>query len=262
MVNPLVSIITVCFNSSRTILETITSVNNQTYQQIEHIFIDGQSSDNTVSIIEENAERGPCIISEEDSGLYDAMNKGIKLCRGTIIFILNSDDIFFNKHVVENIVELFIQNPKIEIVYSNILFSENENLNNIIRYWKLSSEYKKGYFHKGWHPPHPGFVVKKKIYDKLGYFDLKFKIAADFDIMLRFMEVHSVPAKFYNDFTVVLRYGGASTGLKGIIKTMKEINLIFKKNNIVPERFLLIKRYWNKLNQFKIYKVDKKNFHL
>lgn len=251
MVNPLVSIITVCFNSSRTILDTITSVNNQTYQEIEHIFIDGQSTDNSVSIIEENAKREPRLISEKDSGLYDAMNKGIKLCRGSIVFILNSDDVFFNKNIVENIVTMFIQNPKTKIIYSNILFSENQNLDKIIRKWKVSNEYKKGCFQSGWHPPHPGFVVQKEIYDKFGGFDLRFKITADFDLMLRFLEVHSVPSKFFNEYTVVLRYGGASTGIKGILKTRKELSLIFKKNNMAPKKFLLFKRYWNKLNQFK-----------
>ena len=245
---PLVSIITVSYNSEKTIEQTIFSVNNQTYSNIEHIFIDGHSSDNTVEIIRKKSKRDNLIISEKDKGIYDGMNKGLKYSNGDLIFILNSDDVFFSLNTVSKVVKEFETDKKLMILYGHIVFSKNNDLGKIIRKWK-SSEYFNGSFKRGWHPPHPGFVVKKTVYEKHGNFDLNFKIAADYELMFRFIEEHRVKSKFYDDYIAILRYGGESTKVKGIYQTMKDLLGIYRKHNFKNPLFLITKRYLNKALQ-------------
>ena len=141
-----ISIITVSYNSEKTILKTINSVKNQSYKNIEHIFIDGCSTDNTINIIKKNINKDSSILlSEKDNGIYSAMNKGIKLATGEIIFILNSDDIFYNNLVVENILNIFVNDKKLDLLYGNIVVTKN---NQIVRMWK-SEKFKEGVFLKG-----------------------------------------------------------------------------------------------------------------
>lgn len=244
-----VSIITVCFNSAKTIEETIESVNNQTYEDIEHIFIDGISNDNTLEIINSKSKRHSLVISEKDNGIYDAMNKGIKASSGEIIFILNSDDILFSNDIVTSIVRLFEANTSVKLIYGGIEFSTENDINKRIRRWEIS-EYRKDSFKKGWHPPHPGFVVKKEVYQTYGDFDINLKVAADFDVMLRFLEVYKIRALRYNKAIAVLRYGGNSTNIRGIILGMKDILRSFAKYNISISYGYFAKRYFNKLYQF------------
>ena len=142
-----ISIITVCYNSSKTIGDTIKSVNNQTYPNIEHIFVDGLSSDDTINIINSNAKRNPIVISDSDNGLYDAMNKGILLATGDIIGILNSDDIYANKNVISNInkqIKLF----KVDSAYGDLVYTKSDDLNKTIRYWKSGDFSKKKFLYK------------------------------------------------------------------------------------------------------------------
>ena len=158
-----VSIITACYNSEDSIVKTINSVNKQTYKNIEHIFIDGSSKDNTLNLVEVLSKRKSST-SKKDSGVYHAMNKGLKISKGEIIFILNSDDIFFSNNIVENIVNIFKKNNKISLVYGNIIIKKNKS---IYRKW-IAGNYKDYTFLNGWTPPHPAFVVKKKVYNKYG----------------------------------------------------------------------------------------------
>lgn len=242
------SIITVCYNSEKTIRETIDSVNNQSYKDLEHIFIDGHSSDSTLEIIKEFSRRPSIVVSEKDNGIYDAMNKGIKLSTGEIIFILNSDDIFYDNQVIEKIIKEFNLNPKIDILYGGILFSEENNIRKYIRYW-MPTEYTKYSFCKGWHPPHPGFVVRKSVY-RTEQFNTSFKIAADFELMYRFIEILNIPSLHYPDYVAILRYGGTSTNLKGIVKGMIEIKEIFRVHGKSIPSFYFFRRYYQKVIQF------------
>ena len=236
-----ISIITVSFNSASTILETINSVNDQSYKNIEHVFIDGLSTDNTLDIIKKKSSRNPLIISEKDNGLYDAMNKGIKLATGNVIGILNSDDFFKNKLVIDKIVKEFKFSGS-DIVYGNIDYVNKDG--DIVRFWK-SNKFKS--FKKGWHPPHPSLFVKKTIYEKYGVFNTDFKIAADFELMLRFFERHSVQSSYLNDTIVTMLVGGVSNTFTGILKGRSEIKKAFKKNKISPSFFYIIQRYLPKL---------------
>ena len=241
-----ISIITVSFNSSKTIINSINSVNNQNYKNIEHIFIDGNSDDGTFELIKKYSTRSKIVISEPDEGLYDAMNKGIKIATGDIIGILNSDDIFSSTTIISIIADAFKRN-KCDILYGNINYINNENKN--VRYWK-SSKFIKGTFKNGWHPPHPSLFIKKHVYDNYGNFDISLKISSDFDLMLRFFEKSNNKC-FYLDKTIVnMMIGGRSNTIKGIIKGSKEIKLAFTKNKIKPAYLYLFNRYMNKIFKY------------
>ena len=244
-----ISIITVSFNSASTILETINSVNDQSYKNIEHVFIDGLSTDNTLDIIKKKSIRNPLIISEKDNGLYDAMNKGIKLATGDVIGILNSDDFYKNEFVIQKIANEF-EIRGVDMVYGNIDYINKDK--KIVRFWK-SSIYEINSFKTAWHPPHPSLFVKKIVYEKYGHFDTDFKIASDFELMLRFFERHSLSSSYLNDTIVTMLLGGVSNTFSGVLKGRDEIMRAFKKNKIRSSFFYLAYRYLPK-----IYKILKK----
>ena len=192
-----ISIITVCFNAVSTIKDTIDSVLNQNYPEIEYIIVDGASTDGTVEIIRSYGNRIAKFISEPDEGIYDAMNKGISLASGNIVAILNADDFYINSQVISKVVKAFRESGA-DIVYGDIVIVHPENTEKVVRYWK-AGKYRPGSFKWGWHPPHPAFFVKRKIYEKYGVFDLEFKrVAADFEIMARFMERYRVKMGLYS----------------------------------------------------------------
>ena len=239
-----VSIITTSFNSQKTILNTINSVNDQTYSDIEHIFIDGKSSDKTLTLIKKNSKRKKILISEKDSGIYDAMNKGIVNSSGDIIAILNSDDIYCDKNSIKKVVEFFKKN-RCEIAYSN-MYIMCADLKKILRYVK-SKSYSEGLFKTGWHPPHPSLFVKKSVYEKHGLFNTKYRIASDFDLMFRFIHQKKIKPKFIDNYLVIQRDGGESTKslknrikgnfeiLRSIIRSLHPIELIL----FFPRRFII-----------------------
>jgi glycosyltransferase involved in cell wall biosynthesis len=244
-----VSIVTVCFNSGKTILETIVSVNKQSYRDIEHIFIDGISTDNTLSIIEDYSLRSPLVVSERDLGIYDAMNKGILKASGDLVFVLNSDDILFCNETVSLVVESFMSNPSVDIIYGSILLAKNGDMRSYIRFWHVKDYYDNA-FHSGWHPAHPGFVVKRKVYEVFGLFNLLYKYSADFELMYRFMHVHGVRSMPFKGYIAVQRYGGASTSILGIVSSFFELKSIFKYHGVTISFFFFFKRYLFKLLQF------------
>tara|TARA_B100002019_G_scaffold137251_1_gene118263 strand:+ start:30808 stop:31572 length:765 start_codon:yes stop_codon:yes gene_type:complete len=234
-----VSIITVSLNSEHTIRQCIDSVLNQTYKNIEYIIIDGMSSDKTIKIIDSYRSKLYKFVSEKDEGLYDAMNKGIKLATGDIVGILNSDDEYFNENVIENIVEAF-SNKEADSLYGDLCFVDPNNTRNVKRFWK-SSEFKHGSFKKGWHPPHPTFFVKKDIYNKYGLFDTNLRISADFDLMLRFLEKHKISTTYFPSTLVRMKIGGESTkSLKNIWISNKSILQSFDKNGIQINKFFYV----------------------
>lgn len=241
-----VSIITVCYNSQSTILDTIKSVNNQNYKFIEHIFIDGKSEDNTVNIIKKNSNLNTILISEKDCGIYDAMNKGIKLASGEIILILNSDDMFYKEDTLNKIVEVFVTNKNIDLVYGNLIITKK---NRILRKWR-SGKYIRDSFLKGWCPPHPAFVVKKKVYEKYGDFNLKYKYAADIDLMFRFLMKFNCKYYYLDEILINMKAGGVSNNLKNIIlQNIENIN-IFKNNEKFSIFTFFLWKFIHRLKQF------------
>lgn len=244
-----VSIITVSYNSVSTIGDTIESVQGQSYAPVEHIFIDGGSTDGTVSQVQSRIRNCDILVSEPDKGIYNAMNKGVHLASGEIIGILNADDFYYSEEVIDHVVETF-HKTGCDAVYGNMDFVCEHAPERIVRHWQ-STAYKRGSFRFGWHPPHPTFFVKKEVYERFGDFDQSFRISADFDLMLRFIEVHQVKVEFMDEALVYMRYGGVSTkSLKNMIIGNIEVMKSLKKNNIPLSPFYPLYRLLPKVKQF------------
>lgn len=244
-----ISIITASLNCVETIEECIQSIINQTYPNIEHIVIDGGSKDGTLDVVNKYKDKISKVISEPDKGLYDAMNKGIKFAQGDIIGILNSDDVYNDKYVLEDVFKAFISKG-VDTCYGDLVYVDREDISNIIRYWK-SEEYDKSKFKKGWMPPHPTFFVKKEIYKKYGLFNLDFPLAADYEIMLRFLYKHNVTTTYIPRVLVKMRVGGISKPGKYTLGAIKENYLAWKVNSLDYPITLLFKPI-SKIKQFLI----------
>ena len=226
----LISVITVTYNSEKTILDCIDSVSLQTYENIEHIIIDGKSSDNTIKKIKSiTNSRIKKIISEKDNGIYHAMNKGLEIANGDIVGFLNSDDKFYSKFVVEKIIKSFEKNKQIMCCYGNLKYLRDKKT---IRTWR-SKKFKKGLFEKSWTPAHPTFYCKTSVYKKIGHYKTNYKIAADVEFMLRVLEINDFKSIFIDDFLVIMSTGGVSNkNLFSTITIISEVRRAFKENNL------------------------------
>ena len=250
-----ISIITATYNSEKTLRDTLDSIIGQTYQDIESVIVDGGSKDGTLNIIREYEPRFKGRmrwVSEPDKGIYDAMNKGIRMASGDVIGVLNSDDFYYDERVVEDIANAFIQKD-IDCVYGNLVFVDVKDKNTVIRVWK-GSQYESGAFLKGWHPAHPTFYAKRDCFEKYGAFKLNYAVSADFELMLRFIEKERISDTFIDRYFVKMRWGGESTGtVKNIVKGNKNILKAFRENGLKPSRFYLIRRLAPKvLNMFNL----------
>lgn len=245
-----ISIITVAYNSRDTISSAIDSVLSQKYGDIEYIIIDGASSDGTVDIVKKYGEKLSKFISEPDKGIYDAMNKGIKLVSGDIVGILNSDDMYANDTVLSEVAKTF-ESTGADAVYGDLVYVDNDDTNKVVRYWK-SGEYTTGGFRNGWHPAHPAFFVKRRVYEKYGMFDTSFDISSDFELMLRFLEKYRIKAAYLPKVLIRMRLGGASNRAVGnILKGNFNVLRAFWKNGVPVTPFYTVRRIMRKLGQFK-----------
>ena len=242
-----VSIITVTYNSESTVRDTLESVQNQTYQNIEHIVVDGLSTDGTVDIIQEfeNVK----IISERDKGIYDAMNKGIKMATGDIVGILNSDDFFFDRNVVKAIVDSF-STAEVDCIFGDVVFVSPHNLQKVVRYYS-SAKWTPARFAYGYMPAHPSFYVKRSYFADIGYYNTNFKIASDFELLVRFLYNHKLTYKYLNQVMVVMRTGGISTkGLKSTILLNQEIVQACLKNGNNTNLLKVLVKVFNKSMEY------------
>jgi glycosyltransferase involved in cell wall biosynthesis len=243
-----VSIITVAKNSSSTIGQCVNSLNQQSYRNIEHIVVDGDSCDNTMEIVNSSSERVLISLSEPDNGIYDAMNKGIKLATGDIVGMLNSDDKFISKDSIQIIVDN-IQENDVDCVFGNMIYKNKKGITT--RVWK-SNPFKLGMFEKSWTPGHPTFYCKKSAYEKYGLYKTDYKIAADVELMLRFLQVNTIRSHFIDEYLVEMLEGGVSNrGLKSTIRITKEIKKAFEENGL---KFPMIKYLFYKALKIKEYK--------
>ena len=225
-----VSIITCTYNSAKTVADTIRSVNAQTYPNIEHIIVDGLSKDNTLEIVKQYAGERQVIKSEKDNGIYDAFNKGIKMATGDIIGVLNSDDFFTTDNIIEQVVNAF-NKENIDAVYGDIHFVSPDNLNKCVRYYS-SKSFRPWMMRMGFMFAHPSFYVKREYYENLGLYKTDYKIAADFELLLRFVVKNKIKCKYLPLDFVTMRTGGASTeGIKSKNIINKECLRACKENN-------------------------------
>lgn len=245
-----ISIITVVYNNDKTIKSAIESVLTQSYSNIEYVIIDGGSSDKTVNIINEYKDQIGYFISEKDKGIYDAMNKGINSATGDVIGILNSDDLYQDTNVIENVMNQFNQNPSIDIVYGDLVYVKSDNVNKVVRNWKSNTYYNR-FFENGNVPPHPSLFVKKRIYEEAGLFNLDFKLAADYEFMLRIFKKYNFKSKYINKVIVKMRLGGATNqSFSNIKKQNKEIMYAWKKNSLRTPILLMPLKIIKRLFQF------------
>ena len=246
-----ISIITVVWNNVKTIKDTIDSVLSQTYKNIEYIVIDGGSTDGTLSLLESRRDQLSALVSEPDEGIYDAMNKGIKLAKGDVIGFLNSDDFYLNDKVISKVASEFERDIFLDASYGNLIYVDQTNTSKIIRYFK-TGEFKQGLFLKGWCPAHPTFFVRKSVYERNGNFDLNYHFASDVELMMRFLEIHKIKSLYIPEVMVKMRMGGVSNrNLKNIWLANKEIINSFHKNGLqVNSIIFFIYKIISRLKQY------------
>jgi glycosyltransferase involved in cell wall biosynthesis len=245
-----VSIITVCFNSSKTIEETIQSVLSQDYPNIEYLVIDGGSIDGTQTIIQKYQGKIASWVSEPDQGMYAAMNKGISMATGDVIGILNSDDVYVSSRAVSELMYV-MSKAKADVVFADLILVDQNNLNKVLRYYD-SGRFQPRKFRWGWMPAHPTVFVKKKYYDRVGLFALDYQIAADYEMLIRILAIEKAPFAYLPKPMVRMRAGGASTaGLSRNWILNKEIVRACRENGIYTNMAMLLLKLpfklWDKI---------------
>jgi len=244
------SIITVCYNSEKTIKKTLNSVATQVYKKVEHIVIDGKSIDKTISIVKQYPHIKK-IISEPDKGIYDAMNKGIKIAKGDIIGFLNSDDFYIDDNVLLRIANIFKKSPRLDACYADLVYTERLDTSKTIRYWR-SSKFRPNLFSKGWCPPHQTFFARRSVYEQFGNFNLNYRISADVELMMRFLEVHKINVRYIPELWIKMRLGGTTNkNFKNILIQNKEVLLALKSHKLfVNYIFFFIHKIFSRSLQF------------
>ena len=244
-----ISIVTTTSNSAATIRDTLESVLSQTHQDWELIIEDGLSRDDTLSIVREFESR--CgdrmrIFSEKDEGLYDAMNRGIARATGDVVGILNSDDFYYDESVLEDINRAMEGQP-VDCIYGDLKYVSAKNKHRVVRIWK-GSQHKEGAYLHGWHPAHPTFYARRECYDKLGVFNTSLEVSADFELMLRFIEVAGLRNRYIHRYFVKMRMGGESNGnLRNIIRGNRNILRAMRENGLKPAPLFILRRMIPKL---------------
>lgn len=240
-----ISIITVVWNNAKTIKDAIDSVINQTYKDIEYIIIDGASSDGTVEVVQSYGDKISKFISEPDKGLYDAMNKGITLATGDIVGILNSDDFYIDEFVIEKVVKEF-EFMHVDSVFADLVFVKPDDLDKVVRYYDSSACFPEK-FQYALYPAHPTFFVKRWVYEKYGLFKTDYKIAADFDIMARFLYTNKISFSYIKEPIIKMRVGGVSTSFSSIwINSLEQLR-VCRENGIDSNIFKVLLKYPIKL---------------
>ncbi|MCH6201328.1 glycosyltransferase [Aquiflexum sp. LQ15W] len=244
-----VSIVTVTFNSGATLQHTIDSIAYQDYPNIEYIIVDGNSTDNTVDIINVNSDVVSKMITEADHGLYYAMNKGIKMATGDIVGILNSDDFYHRKDAISKIVEGFSDSTT-SCVFADVRFVRHDNLGKTLRYYS-SEKFNLGAFSWGFMPAHPTFFTYRENFEKFGYYNTSYKVAADFELLVRFLYRHKLSYKYIPVDLLKMRFGGLSTSSWKITLIINHEDLrACRENGLNTNYIRLYSRYFRKILEF------------
>ena len=245
-----ISVITVTFNSAATVRNTIESVLKQTYKDYEYLVIDGGSKDNTVDIIKEmepKFEGRMRWISERDKGMYDGINKGIRMATGDVVGIINSDDFYHRTDIFEHINKAFEEDKDVKAIYGDVRFVNPDNLEKTVRYYS-SKHWKPWRFRFGFMPAHPTFFTYKENYEKYGYYQYDYHIAADYELLIRHLYTNHVRAKYVSLDFMKMRTGGRSTnGWKANVLLNKEIVRACKENGIWTCMPILFLKYFIKV---------------
>ncbi|MFI3302525.1 MAG: glycosyltransferase [Rikenellaceae bacterium] len=227
-----VSIITSCYNRESTIREAIESVLAQDYPNIEYIVVDGASKDNSLSVINDYKDKIATIISEPDRGMYEAINKGIRAATGDIVGLVHSDDFLYSTSTISNIVK-FIEAQQADIIYGNGIFVDYDDTTKVVRNW-ISGTHTDGKMCRGWLPLHPTVYMRKECLSQWGLYDESYKIAADSDLLLRYMYKSPFKISYYNDYVIRMRMGGLSTDPKRMKQKFEEDKRLYKSHGFNP----------------------------
>jgi len=244
-----ISVITVCMNSAKTIADTIRSFVEQTHPDKELVVIDGGSQDETVGIARSFGHPAIRIFSEPDSGIYDAMNKGLVAYSGDAVGFLNSDDTFHDREVLTSIASAL---ANADAVYGDVVFVTDQSSKRIVRTWN-AGVYRRGSFRSGWLPPHPTFYIRRGLADLTGFFDVQYGSAADYDFMLRAMELHASTVQYITRILVDFQSGGRSTSSLSNYITANLLCLKSRRRHLHAPfvDLALIAKPLRKLNQFR-----------
>lgn len=243
-----ISVITACFNSQATIGEAIATLKHQSWPEVEHVVIDGASKDGTVAVAQRTLGNEDVLVSEPDRGIYDALNKGIERASGEVVGFLHSDDLYAHDEVLAKVAACF-NDPMVGAVYGDLQYVDSEDTERVIRHW-VAGTFSQSKLKRGWMPPHPTFFMRRELYQDLGGFDLGFRIAGDYDALLRYLASEKVKATYLPEVLVKMRVGGASNGsLKQILRKSREDVAAMRNNGINPLVALPYKNL-SKLPQF------------
>jgi glycosyltransferase involved in cell wall biosynthesis len=243
------SIITVSYNAGDTIEDTIKSVLSQKDVDVQYIIIDGASSDDTMEVVDRYRDQLDVVISEPDNGIYSGMNKGLTYANGDIVAFLNADDVYADDNVLDRIATVFDQH-NVDACYGDLVYVDKNQPDRIVRYWK-SRKFKKGLFKTGWMPAHPTFFAKKELYDKFGNFDEQFSLQSDFDLTMRFMELHDIRTDYLPEILVRMKMGGESNRkLSNVVRGNLEAYRSCKKNGLSVSYLFILRKLLSRVPQF------------
>lgn len=247
--NPKLSIITVVFNNGNTIEDTIRSVEAQTYRNVEHIVVDGGSTDQTLEVIRRHQDKITKFVSEPDRGIFDAMNKGLRLATGDVVAFLNADDVYADDDALHRVAAVF-SDPTVDVCYADLLYVDPNDLSKPIRYWK-SRPFRSGLFARGWVPAHPTFFARRAAYERYGGYDESLGLAADFDLMLRLLERHHLKSVYIPQVSVRMRVGGVSNrSIRNIVQQNIDIVRSCRKNRVSVSPMFFLAKPLAKLSQY------------
>lgn len=244
-----ISIITVCYNSAATIEDTILSVASQNHKNIEHIIIDGASTDGTMEVIARHRHALAVVVSEPDQGVYDAMNKGLRHASGDVVGFLNADDVYMDEEAVSHIAKAF-HDTEVDACYADLIYVESDNPQNLVRSWK-SRPFSPGLFKRGWMPAHPTFFVRRRIYEKYGGFDLQYRLQADFELTMRFLEIYRIRSVYIPKVLVRMRMGGLTNrSVLNVLRGNIEAYRACRKNGFKVTPFFMVRKVLSRLPQY------------
>lgn len=242
------TIITAARNAAATIADTLQSVAEQSHPDVEHIIIDGASTDGTLDVVRGFGHVAQ-LVSESDHGLYHAMNKGIRMATGEIVGILNADDVYAHSNVLKTVAGVF-QDPDVDACYGDLLYVERDRPERIVRYWQ-SQPFSPGLFHRGWLPAHPTFFVRRNLYERFGGFDLRYKIQSDFELTMRLLEINRVRSRYLPEVLVRMRMGGTTNNsIVNMVKGNLESYRACRRHGLAVTPWFFVRKVASRLPQF------------
>lgn len=224
-----ISIVTACFNSDATLADSIESITSQEFGEWEHLILDGASTDGTLAVIDRFPDTRRKVLSEPDTGVYNAMNKGIAQATGDVIGFLNADDAYESDSALSEVASAF-EDSGVDLVYGNLCYVDYNDTDKVVRDWK-SEPCEEGMFRRGWMPPHPSVYARRALFERYGVFDESFDICADWEWLYRMFEVHGVRTRHLNEYLVRMRLGGVSNrSLSNVLRSNWQAARAFRKH--------------------------------